>query len=330
MMTWRHKKIGGLILFLEWDPGQAAEARLEIVSLMQRCDRVRWTLLRINNSKVNLPLEKLRDQPFAEYQVGGDNTSGEFSGWDKGWKVASEEIGVTADVVVIANDALKNSKPYEQISVVDDTLIRYLWRWDSVVGWMDNYCDMSPEPMDLLANPMMLFGQPSRTWICTAFMVLSASVFGRILPLTQLNRENSVYHDEFAGQAFRRDCGLNDVYQQFLLDHQSQVWTKKYDLNSDTYPLFKTKTRMIINEHLLGCRIVTAEARCIDLRAVCRMSERQTRRANLLKILPYLRFRYLAYVSAKATTLRMLRGRDLAGAALVEPERATPKSNVSE
>jgi len=303
----------GLILFVEWDCNRSARVRKELDAFMARCAAVEWTLVRIDNADPDLAWSEVGSAAGRAYRVGGDNSSGEFSGWDKGYAQARERLGDDADVVVIVNDALLNSKPVEQIAAIDNEVLEYLVRWDGVAGWLDNYCDVSPEPLDILATPMMLFGHTSRWWFCTTFLVVSAGVWRRVSPLAQAPDEEVLYFEAYDGRAFRADCGLNEMYQRFLLMHQSQVWRTRYALTAATYPLFKSKTRMILNEHLLGCRLAETGATPIDLKAVYRMSDRQRRRARLLRRAAYVRFRYLGYISQKANRIRMEKGRETRG-----------------
>jgi hypothetical protein len=265
---------------------------------MAACDAVRWTVIEIDNAHPDRAFEQRCDGPVAEFVVGGDNTHGEFTGWDKGWRTVQSRLRGRFDIVVIANDALKNSKPYRQIHRIDSGLLRALPRSRGVIGWLDSYVDVSPAPLDLVSTPMNIFGSDARWWVCTTFIVFSRRVFESVFPLTNFDSIDPVYFDAYAGAAFRPDCGLNAQYREFLTTHQARVWYRKYELNADTYPLFRAKTSMIVNEHLIGTRIAAARARVIDLKVLDKPLGRRDEFMRGVPV-PDVRFRHLSALTRR-------------------------------
>ena len=96
---------------MAWKPENVLAVRAELQAMILRCSGVAWTFLEIDNADPERPFEEIGGSPVVECRIGGDNTHQEFSGWDKGWMAARQHFDERFDVVVIANDALKNSKP---------------------------------------------------------------------------------------------------------------------------------------------------------------------------------------------------------------------------
>ena len=288
----RKKKHKGLILFQCYDPEKAADVRSELVKVIETCTNTNWYLVSIDNSDESLPWKEIQKRPFREYVVGGDNSFHDFSAWDKGWKEASGRLGDEFDVIITVNDALKNSKPHEQLRFLNNTMVIYLANWNAILGWVDTYSRVSPDPIDVVTRPMRLFGRNSRRYVTSTFIAYSRDVFLRVIPLVQFTEMDKMYYPTFEGRAFRDDCGLGIEYQNFLLAHQSRKWYRRYELNADTYDLFKSKTRMIINENLLGTRIIATGAKLINFYELARGSKWKAK--TLKRLQPYDQRRFLA------------------------------------
>lgn len=254
-----------LILFLEYDKLKATQALDIIIEIVERCNEVAFTIVRIDNKHPEIPWQQTKEGRFREYIVGGDNKCNEFSGWDKGWNDSKYQIKDTFDIVIIANDALLNSKPVRELESITNHLLKHVFRTKTVVGWIDTFSRVSPDPIDMIFSTMKVFGNSVRRWICTTFIVFSSSVFQAVFPLTSFENFDRVYHKKFSNGVFLPDCGLNTKYQKFLFAHQSIKWIKSYKLTSETFDLFKLKTRNIINETLLGYRIAKTNSKLLHI-----------------------------------------------------------------
>lgn len=291
-------KAAGLILFLTYETEKVPEVREELIAFMRRCGGVDWTLVQIDNRAPETPWTKTGENEFHAFIVGGDNSSQEFSGWDRGWQEAQRHLETAFDIVVLVNDALKNSKDCSQLRAADQRLMRCLLRWPAVAGWIDTYARVSPEAIDTLFHPMRLRGMPSRRWVCTTFVIFSRAVFEAVLPLVRVTEADGLYFPEYQGEAFTPDCGLNPAYQQFLIQHQTRVWRRCYTLDAETYGLFREKTRMILHEGLLGARLAKTGVKWIDFSVACRMPLQPDFFARRLQKSERLWFHYIALMSS--------------------------------
>lgn len=291
-------KAAGLILFLVYETEKIPEVLEELRAFIQRCGGVDWTLVQIDNRSPETPWTKTGEEEFQGYVVGGDNSSREFSGWDLAWRESQRHLDTPFEIVVLVNDALKNSKDCTQLRVADQRLIRCLLRWPAVAGWIDTYARVSPEPIDTLFYPMRLRGLPSRRWVCTTFVIFSRPVFEAVQPLVRVTEADGLYYPEYQGEAFSADCGLSPAYQQFLIQHQTRVWRRCYTLDAETYGLFREKTRMILHEGLLGARLEKTSAKWIDFTVAGRRPTRPGFFAKRLQKSDRLWFHYIVLMSS--------------------------------
>jgi hypothetical protein len=261
-----------LILFLIYDPEKTERVRNALYEITERCASVDFTLVEIDNADTDLPWMELGSEPVKRYCVGGDNSAQEFTGWDFGWRQATEILGTGFDIVLVTNDALLNSKDINQLSVVDDQLLHVLVRHGMVAGWVDTFARVYPDPVNTLTAPYRIFGDVTRQWLCSCFMLIPLDVFATVFPLTRLTDSSSLYNEDFSQGIFQRDCGLSEGYQDFLITHQSRVWMRNgkrgYQINRETFDKFRAKTRSIINEHLLGIRLRKAGCPLLSLPAL--------------------------------------------------------------
>ncbi len=293
----RKRKHKGLILFACYDEEKADEVYVLLRKLIETCTATNWYLVRIDNNQEDLPWSEVQKRPFREYSLGGDNLFHEFSAWDKGWNEASKRLGDEFDLIIIVNDALKNSKPYEQLSFMNNTMVRYLANWDAAVGWVDTFSRVSPDPIDAIARPMRIFENKSRCYVTTTFIAFSRRVFLDVVPLLRVTDVDSMYYPRYEGRAFRPNCGLGVEYQNFLLAHQSRKWYRRYELDADTYDLFKRKTLMIINEGYLGCRIIATKAKLINFYELARKSKWKAKTLKRLEPFDQRRFLFMSLMS---------------------------------
>jgi hypothetical protein len=259
-----------VVLFLEYDEEKTRRVLEMLRPLFERCDGFDFTLVRIRNRDPEMEWTSVGADGCVEYMVGGDNSSREFSGWDKGWESVKENLVDDFDVVWITNDALLNSKPVHELDAITGRLLRYVARTKTVVGWIDTFSRVSSEPIDMILGSMQIFGCPVRRWVCTAFLAMSPDLLDRVTPLCKFKDLDSVFPREFGDALFLPDCGLNSSYQHFLVLHQTVIWNQRYELTHETFDRFKTRNRSTINENLFGYNLNKMSSRQISLSVLAR------------------------------------------------------------
>ena len=251
-----------LVLFLSWDQQKTLQVKSLLSRFMSSNTNINWTFICINNKHENLPWTVENSTSLIKYYtMGGDNSFNEFSGWDKGWKESLHNLHSDFDMVLTCNDALMNSKPYEQILNLKPWQLTHAFNNNMVIGWLDTFSRVWRKDETI---EMKIFGYKTSLWLCSNFCLFPTTVFKKVYPLLQFKDLNSVYVDTFNNKVFKDNSLLCDKYKQFLTDHQSKIWYKKYILNTNSFPLFVKKTSMCINEHILGARINNS-AKILDL-----------------------------------------------------------------
>ncbi len=260
-----------LVLFLAFDREKKARVRAALSNFFSAHDALSFTVVEIDNANVDAPWAPAPEGrwPCDAFQTGGDNRAHEFTGWDRGWREAQSHLPQQWDLVLVVNDALMNSKPLAALDALDADLISQLAKQKTVLGWVDTFARVNPDPLDTITQPMRLYGAPCRKWLCTTFFFAPANIFAAISPMTSVTELDELFVRTGAMAPFRTDAPLSENYRKFLIDHQQNVWrrgnTRGYELNEETFDLFRTKVRNIINEHRLGVKFWRAGASHINL-----------------------------------------------------------------
>ncbi len=258
--TVTHKATRVLVLFLTFDREKKARVRKALSDFFSAHDALSFTVVEIDNADVEAPWTPASEGrwPCEAFQVGGDNRAHEFTGWDHGWREAQTHLPQQWDLVLVVNDALMNSKPLAALDALDADLIAQLAKQNTVLGWVDTFARVNPDPLDTIRHPMRLYGEPCRKWLCTTFFLAPAKIFAAISPMTSVTELDDLFVRTGAMAPFRADAPLSENYRKFLLDHQRRVWKRDdkrgYELNEETFDLFRAKVRNIVNEHRLGVK----------------------------------------------------------------------------
>ncbi|WP_290495959.1 hypothetical protein [Hyphomonas sp. UBA4494] len=250
-----------LVLFLTFDPEKTKGVRAVLGDFFKAREGIEFTVVEIDNANEQREWQSASTEgwPCRAFAVGGDNTAHEFTGWDRGWREVRARLPETFDVVLMVNDALANSKPLEALEAIDADIIRQLPAQKTVLGWVDTFSRVNPDPLDTLAQPMRIGGQACRKWLCTTFFMVPRSVFEKLYPVTSFSTANEVFTRYCPEKPFRESAPLSQNYQEFLYTHQTKVWRRGdkrgYVLSETTFPLFKNKVRNILNEHALSIKL---------------------------------------------------------------------------
>lgn len=249
-----NNKLKILLLFLKWDNCKCKDVLRLLEKTILSIRGINWTIIAIDNKHEYLSWDDNgKKNSICQYSVGGDNSAHEFSGWEKGLKEAEKHLSNNYDLVAFCNDALMNSKPYDILQELTYEHFQSIKDNQLVLGWHDSFNDILKRYK--LPTGSMRFGKRNlSSWICTTFFVLPKKVLAKCLPLQELKDTATVY-SSCKDKLFKEETPLNSDYQTFLINHQTKIWYNRYQLTPENFPLFKQKTLMCINEHLLGERI---------------------------------------------------------------------------
>jgi hypothetical protein len=184
----------------------------------------------------------------ARVLIGGDNSSWEFSGWDRGIQFIGTEIG-RFDFVHFATDAFEQFDA-EFPAWVNVSMLEALRFGPAVAGHIDFYNE-----------PASLFGQAMEYWIRSSFFFLRPSEVEALGSLVSVQDRSGLFTGD-PSHPFREDSPVSSKLAGYLRDWltgeglgQGVQWHSRFELNADTLAHFEAKAVAILNELLLSRRL---------------------------------------------------------------------------
>jgi hypothetical protein len=237
------------VVFLEFTPAHRRSA-LEIlrpfVDRLFPGHRVRWTL-------VDNAFERDHDVPREEGAevIAGDDSSREFSGFDRGieW-VKRTYQPAPGSVFILANDSFHRSYGSDYLARFDPGRVRAALRANDAVGYVDGY----PSEVEVL-------GLPVQSWIRTSLVIVRGSVLDALGKLTIPVRDEDIFGgvDRF----FLDDAPLSANYRRYIRawlfgedgEDFAYRWHSMRKLTNENLAEFRGKARAILCEHYFSARL---------------------------------------------------------------------------
>ncbi len=190
-------------------------------------------------------------------RISGDNTTREFSGWDRGleWmdaalRSAHDRAHDADPIVVVANDTIVRDDKAPRIHALAPARAALASR-GALVGWVDAY------PRSVRA-----FGRSTRQWVDTSLIITRRRILDRLRPLALDFRDDDVFSDD-ASLLFREPSPLSENYRAYLRTwlfgergdpEFAHAWHAQSPLSPRNLNAFKSKIRCILCEHQLSAR----------------------------------------------------------------------------
>lgn len=198
--------------------------------------------------------------------LSGDNSSREFSGWDRGlaWLRAVHRPPPDA-AVILANDTFQRDDKRHHFDALSAERASALLAGGALVGYVDAY----PKPIEL-------FGVGLRQWIDTSLLLASERTLERLGRLALPFSDDDVFDADWRA-LFRSPSPLSENYRAYLrtwlfgergADDFAEAWYGQAPLTAETFAAFKGKLRSIFCEHHLSGRARRAGLPLADVRAV--------------------------------------------------------------
>jgi hypothetical protein len=182
--------------------------------------------------------------------IGGSNAAWEFSAWDAGLRFAAAELD-GYDLVHLATSAF-------------DTLYTgYLRRFDDALLAEGARRRIACGHVDYYAEPVTLFGERSRHWLRSSFVMLPPAELRRLGSLVSVGPERraALFSGDPAAP-FRADAPISDSYRRSIIGWlvgdgtgQGMEWHSRFALTAETLDFFERKTLAILNEQMLSLRL---------------------------------------------------------------------------
>ncbi|MFM0733400.1 hypothetical protein PQQ52_23260 [Paraburkholderia sediminicola] len=225
------------------------------------------------------------DQPSANtdkpvWEISGDNTLGEFTGWDHGYNFAKRALDLnTDDLILFAND----------------TFFRRNYR-DGGVGYMDFFDRPLIEDHDLtkecigylddFPRDVELMGIPYTSWIRSNVFFLPFDVCEKLGKLTFPLQEEEIFapsHKAFWGHTDKISDNWKAYISSWLFGYSNPEfpeyqlhWHSARQPDQQNFAFFKRKARAILSEHYLTARLHAMNCPIIDTNLFPRLPDRHT------------------------------------------------------
>jgi len=237
------------ILFLEYDNGKYPNSFTRFTSYVEKIAYCHKCYYIIDNMRKKDYLLKSCDT----YRIDGDNSSWEFSGWQKGIDYLRQN-NINYDAVLFANDAFF-AYGWSLLEYSNKlNLCKWLLNGNSMMGHIDT------KNIEL-----EVFGNDVSNWICTNCFFLPRRIIEQIDNIISVNDEkldaivSNIFPGGFEEEAyikyFKFDSGLNDNYKNMVITWLTKEWHGKFKINETTWDFFRNKLCSLLNESLLTARI---------------------------------------------------------------------------
>jgi hypothetical protein len=190
--------------------------------------------------------------------LGGDNSSGEFSAFDRAIDFIGSAIW-SYDFVHFATSAFKRLY-VAYLDRFDEGLLRSFAGRPACVGHVDCY-----------NAPIEVLGFRAQHWIRSCFFVMPPAELKALGSFVSV-ADGQPFFTGSADDPFRADAPISAQYRAYIRQWltggdigQGVEWHSKFALTRDTLPAFEQKARAILNEQLLSIRLLGLGCRLVDV-----------------------------------------------------------------
>ena len=229
-----------LVLFVQYDTVKYPDSYKRLEAQLATLQGIRWVRFRIDNARPFQGVEQVGDDC---YSLGGDNTDWEFSGWQLGLEQASRMMP-EYDGVLFGNDSFEVSGA-SLLSSIGSFHIKLFIRMNIPIGNVNS-----------LRSDEKIYDIKIRKWIRTNCFILSRKTVERLGKIVFIN--NAMLDDfidkDYTGNYFKDSAPLSLCLQHRVVEWLSKEWHSCFTLE-DNWNLFRSKTKSMLNEWLLGSKL---------------------------------------------------------------------------
>lgn len=253
MLLNKRKQKNILVLYLYADKIKYRDSYNVLMSILSNLHGMKVTIVKIDNFNEEKPHHRIDD---CTYDISGDNSSWEFSGWDKGMDFFKSNIYANnVDTVLYVNDAFLNDSAHDELYYMMryNTLTLYKLK-NAVIGKVD------------CANEKMILNNSSvNRWVRSNFIAVPYSI-ASVIKLSHFSENNvsDIICDDFSKKIFKENSPMNDNLKCFLKYWILEGWPQAKDFNQENWPLIRGKIIAILNERLLSVKFCQHKLRMID------------------------------------------------------------------
>ncbi len=211
------------------------------------------------------------------FDIGGDNSNREFSGWQRGLKFL-ESADIESDILLFVNDSFLNraQKGYglDYYKSKINTISLSELSENEVLGKVDIHDQV--ETFD---------GYDVSSWIRSNIFVIPKTVIKK-LGFTCIDKDtiDQILPVNFSGRIFNSDNHLlNDYFKEWLKYWITSGWSRSAPINKSNWQFFRAKLVAILNERILTLKLKRAGIKIVDFDRVKKRSYISRNNAPLLK-----------------------------------------------
>ncbi len=236
---------GITVLYLLYPRGERYRKERPIRALHRILSRLpgRKTVVYIDNSAAKPRAEELGGN---EYEISGDNTYLEFSGWQKGIEFLRNSR-MSGDVCLFANDTLLAQSRYHRW-LVNQAAVECARRHKAMVG-----------RRMVLHDGGQILGNPLIPYVRTHLFLLPHSVLDELGTVVSLDRYSidRMLLPAFdpATHLFQTDAPISESIREYILFHLHSSWHRKQPYTAQHFEMLRSKTISILNSLLLSMRV---------------------------------------------------------------------------
>lgn len=189
----------------------------------------------------------------AQFQyVAGDNSSREFSAYDRGVQIVNSMNPRLDDLVIFLNDTFHRSYGDTYLDLLNPEMFRNTIRQNAICGYVDQF-----------PRSVQGFGREIPYWIRTSFFCLPYCILKKVIPFVPKVEKNQVF-GETIDAFFQTNSLLSENYKDYLKTwlYESpkpnaefkEEWHSKKSLTSETIKELQEKCWCILCEQQLTAR----------------------------------------------------------------------------
>jgi glycosyltransferase involved in cell wall biosynthesis len=252
------------VVFVQYFQKKYRGALEQLIALLNRLPSIEATLVVVDNAQPGTWDHEITAQMV---HLGGDNSSHEFSAFDRGLSYL-EASTIETDVYAFVTDAF-TAYGDRYLDLIDAETIGSCLDLEACIGWVDAF-----------GPTLHALGYDYRCWMRTSLFFMPASVLPRVAPICTPLEGARIFGSD-ATLPFLEDCDLSPNLRQSLLAWLTTVptdvtgvdsWHSQFELTDRTFERFQKKVGAILREHLLSAKLQRLSIPCFDFRIMAKLA----------------------------------------------------------
>jgi len=243
------------VLYVYADTNKYPHSLTALRKIISRIRGYELTLISIDNFRET----KIPTQISAGYfDMGGDNTQWEFSGWKAGLEYLNS-ISLDFDVAIFVNDSFLN-RSNEGFDAD--------WFAHAFNALMLDQIDPETAMGRIWESEAenRIYGRTVGSFLQTHFFALGGELVRKIpFPALTSQEVSQIIPDSWKGEWFYPGNIVSSEMKNFLIRYLTQQWKFKRPANESNWPILRGKTIAMLNERLLTMAVCNVGGRILSL-----------------------------------------------------------------